>query len=54
MRSCLRQALLNRRSGDCKGDPGGSEETWLAQLEAADMALTAQLNSRDATLSARI
>lgn len=35
-------------------DHGSGEDRWLAQLEAADMALTAQLNSRDAALSARI
>ena len=32
----------------------GDEAAWLAQLEAADMALTAQLNQRDAALSAQI
>ncbi|CAL5223639.1 g6183 [Coccomyxa viridis] len=62
-------ASLHRNSG-CPEDPQPLEETcerskddldhrtgeerWLAQLEAADMALTAQLNSRDAALSARI
>ena len=44
--------LWCRPQGD--GEHGRDEERWLAQLQAADTALTAQLNSRDAALSARI